>query len=360
VPGLVLGLAAGVWVDRFRRRPVLIVTDMGRALLLLSIPGATLVGDLTLTHLYLVAFGASVLTTFFNVAYLSYLPSIVSKEQILQANSRVSASASVSEVAAFAAGGWLVQLFGAPTAVLIDATTFVASALFILSIRRPEPTPELPVSPNLRREVTEGIRLIAGDRVQRALMQSSFLIEMSFWTMGAVYLFFITKEIGVAPGLQGLIYSVGGASSFAAAAIVPRISHRTSVGRALRLSIPIAAGGYLLTTFVRRPNFAGISLMVGQQLIGDSAAVIVEINTVSLRQTITPSRVLGRVNAAVTVANLLGRLLGSLIGGALGQYLGLRQAYVIGCVGMALAVFWFIPKRTRSAIDVIASGAKGS
>lgn len=190
--------------------------------------------------------------------------------------------------------------------------------------------------------------------MQRALIQSSFVIEFSFWIVGAVYLLFITREIGVPPGIQGLIYSVGGASSFAAAAIAPRLSRRYTVGKILRISIPLAAGGTLLTGLVHKPNLAGVSLMVSQQLAGDSAAVIVDINTVSLRQTITPSGVLGRVNAAATSANLLGRLFGSFLGGVLGQYLGLRPTYVIGSVFMALAVAWFLPKKIRNAIDFIA------
>ena len=141
LPALLFGFVVGAWVDRLRRRPVLIAADLLRAALLGSVPGAWLVGALRIEQLYLIAFLHGLLTIFFTVAYRSYLPSLVRREQLVAANSRLSASASVAEVGAFSVGGWIAQLFSAIAVAAVDAVTFLVSALVLASIRAPEPAP---------------------------------------------------------------------------------------------------------------------------------------------------------------------------------------------------------------------------
>src|SRR5262249_23335746 len=143
-PLLLLGLLAGVWVDRLRRRPVMIAADLGRAVLLLSVPGAYLLGLLRIEQLYVVAALVGVLSVFFDVAYQAFLPSLVQREQIFEGNSKLGMSGSVAEIAGPPLGGTLVQLVGGPVTILLDALSFVFSARSLLRIRAPEPAPAAP------------------------------------------------------------------------------------------------------------------------------------------------------------------------------------------------------------------------
>ena len=170
LPALLCGFVVGAWVDRLRRRPVLIAADLLRAALLGSIPGAWFVGALRIEQLYLIAFLHGLLTIFFNVAYRSYLPSLVRREQLVAANSRLSASASVAEVGAFSVGGWIAQLSSAIVVAAVDAVTFLVSALLLTSIRMSEPAPAPSAAQaSLRREIIAGLRLVVANPILRAI-----------------------------------------------------------------------------------------------------------------------------------------------------------------------------------------------
>src|SRR5215212_1303295 len=173
VAGLVFGLLAGAWVDRLRRRPILIWADLGRALILASIPIAFVLNALTLAQLVLVAFATAVLSTFFDVADHAYLPTVVSRKRLVDANSVLTATGSVAEFSAFGLGGFLIQAFTAPIAIIIDAASFVVSAILLATIRKPEPppTPHADREPVLR-EIRDGIRILLGSPLLRALALS--------------------------------------------------------------------------------------------------------------------------------------------------------------------------------------------
>ena len=169
-PGLVVGLVAGAWVDRLRRRPILIATDLGRVALVGSVPTAYVLDVLTIEHLYVVSMLSGALTFLFNVAYCAYLPSLVRREELVEANSKLAASASAVEIGAFSLGGWLVQWFTAITATVIDALTFLVSGLLIAWIRTPEPLPtRVAGGRDLRREIAEGLRWMWADPLLRAM-----------------------------------------------------------------------------------------------------------------------------------------------------------------------------------------------
>ncbi|MGH7781242.1 MAG: MFS transporter [Candidatus Binataceae bacterium] len=154
VPALIMALVAGVWVDRLKRRPILIITDLGRAILLATIPAAAFAHVLGMAQLYAVTLLAAILGIFFEVAYRSYLPSIVERAELAEANSKLGASASVAEVGAFSLAGWMVQALSAPIAILIDAISFLFSAAFVWRIRAVEPVPRTEASrESIRREV---------------------------------------------------------------------------------------------------------------------------------------------------------------------------------------------------------------
>lgn len=349
VPGLLIGPVAGVWVDRLRRRPILIGADIGRALLLASIPVAAFLGYLHIAQLYLVAFLTSILTMFFDVAYTSYLPSIVRREELVEGNSKLIASESVASVGAFGLGGWLVQWLTAPVAVLIDAISFIVSALFVGFIRAPEPEPT-PESKRqgMWREISEGLHLIRHNPILLALAATAITENLSFRIFGTVMLLFVTRELGIAPGIQGMIYAVGGVTSFFGAIVASRVSQRIGIGPAMICGLVFTGVGMLSVPLAHGATALAILLLAANQLITDPAYTIYSINEVSLRQSITPDRLLGRVNASIRFFGLSASLIGTLMAGVLGQTIGLRLTITIGAlIGTCLSSLWLLLSPVR-------------
>jgi MFS family permease len=353
VGGLVVGLAAGAWVDRLRRRPVMIVADLGRALLLASIPAAALANTLSIAQLIVVAFLAAVLTTFHNVADSAYLPTVVERDQLVASNAALTASGSVAEFSAFSIGGVLVQLLTAPIAIAIDAVSFVVSALFVGSIRRREPDrPGVTERRPIVAEIREGLRPIVRSPILRAIAGASSASHFLWGAFGSVYLVFTTEELGLGPATIGVIAAVGGASSFVGAVLAERVSRRMGIGPAILLGVVGFTLGNALTPLAPAGAVAiAVGLLIAQQLIADGAGTIHEINEISLVQTVAPDRVLGRVNGSLEFLTHLWLLVGTIVGGLIGEALGLRAAMLIGVLGGAAAIvfLWFSPIRSLRA-----------
>lgn len=328
VAALLVGFVAGAWVDRLRRRPVMIWADLGRAVLLGSIPVAALGGWLTLPQVFLVSALAAVLTTFFDVADQAYLPTVVGRADLVRANGVLAATLSAVEFAAFGAAGFLVSLLTAPIAILLDAVSFLVSALFLGSIRRPEPPPP-PVADRepVTAEIRAGLRLVTHDPVLRGLLWGTMGLAAMWGVFGATWMLFVTNVLGLDPALIGVIAALGGIGSLFGALLAARVSRRFGLGRLVVWSMVISAFGNLLIPLapVGLPLVA-IALLVGQQLIGDTAVTVYDVTEVSVRQARVGDRELGRVNATVRVATVLAQLGGTLLGGLIAEAVGLRTA----------------------------------
>ena len=337
---LLVGLVAGAWVDRLRRRPVMIGADLGRAIILGSIPIAALAGLLTLAHLVIAAFLAAVLSVFFNAASGAYLPSIVARGRLVTANSAMSASASIAEFTGFGLSGVLVQILTAPIAIAIDALSFVGSALVLMTIRRPEPArPAVADREPVLREIREGIDVVAHSPILRALAIAHAADHLLWGVFGTTYLLFAIDEIGLSAAAIGVITAIGGLGAFVGAALASRVVARLGAGRAMIAGL----GGTLIGSALipLAPSGAvvlGAALLIGQQIIADASGTIYEVVESSVTQTIVHDRVLGRVKATVSVITTVTALAGSLLGGIIGVAFGLRAAIVVGLVGALIAV----------------------
>ena len=332
LPGFVFGLIAGAWVDRLRRKPIMIATDLGRALLIATIPLASFVGWLGLGHLYVIAALVSVLSVFFDVAYQSFLPSLVKNEELVEANSKLSAAMSVAEASAFSSAGWLIQLLTAPVAILVDAFTFVASAGLVARIREPgsrsEPSTAEP-RPSITSDIVEGLRAVWQQPILRGMVVAGVAQNLAFGLVGTVFLLYVNQEVGFDPGILGMIFAVGGVSSFLGAMIAGRLP-RFGIGAVMVTTLLLAAIGEAFIPLATAANTVGVLFLVGQQIVADSALTVYDINQVSLRQAITPAHILGRVNASVRVTEFGAVLLGTVIAGYLGETAGLRQTLWLG------------------------------
>jgi MFS family permease len=359
-PGVLVGLVAGAWVDRLRRRPIMIAADVGRAALLGSIPLASLLDALSLGQLYLVAFLVGILTTFFDVAYLSYLPTLIERDDLLEGNSKLAASASVAEVGSFGLAGWLVQIFTAPLAILIDAFSFVVSALLLLRIRTPERAAERPAGdPEIWREIVEGLRAMLQDGLIRWLAAGAIALDLAFRVSGAVFLIFATRELGFRPGVLGMIFAVGGVSSFFGAVLASRVGGRIGMGRAMLLGLVLTAAGQLLVPLAQSASLLAAGLLIAQQLIGDGGATLFIVNEVSLRQAVAPPAIMGRINAGIHFLGLIAMLAGTFLGGLIGENVGLRATLVFGAAIPLLAgiAYAFSPIRHIRAVPPSTSGS---
>jgi MFS family permease len=347
---LLVGLVAGAWVDRLRRRPVMIVADLGRMVLLGSIPVAAALGVLSLAQLIAVAFCAAILSVFFDTASTAYLPTVVEEGHLLRANSALSASAAAAEFTGFGLSGFLVQLLTAPIAIGVDAISYLFSALTLATIRRAEPPrPAVTERRPVVREIREGAQLVLRSPVLRALASAHAMTHVLWGVFGTTYLLYATEELGLGPAAIGIISAVGGLGSLIGATVASRVAARVGLGSAMVVGlIGMAAGNALIPLAPAGAALIAGGMLIVQQLVGDSSGTVYEVLEMSLTQTIVDNRILGRVNASIEFVTTLTALAGALAGGALAVAIGLRLTMAVGVLGAATAVLfiWFSPVRS--------------
>jgi predicted MFS family arabinose efflux permease len=358
LPAVAIGLVAGVWADRLRRRWLMIGADLGRALLFVSIPLAAFGGTLRFEQLVLVVLAAGGLSAIFAVAYEAYLPTLVAADELVEGNSKLQASGAVVEVASFGLGGWLVQLFGAPLAVLLDAISFLVSALSLGAIRTPEP----PIQRSAGRastwlEIGEGLRLVRGDAVLRAIggARATYAFFAALWS--SMLLLFLARDLELAPGVFGLLFSLGGVCSFLGTFLVGRLTRRLGLGPTLIVTLFLNSLSLLFVPLAGGPELLVLALVGGQQLF-DAAGTIYLINEASLIQSAVPNRSLGRVSACLQVVGSAGLLGGTLAGGLLGETVGPRLTMVIGAVGGLSAFGWLLASPVRRLEELPSSRSR--
>lgn len=335
LPAVAMGLFAGVWVDRMRRRPVLIATDLGRALVLGTIPLAAVFHVLSIGQLFAVALLAGVLTTFFDVAQPSLLPSLIPRNRLVEANGMMEVSRSVAMIAGPGLAGLLVQLVTAPVAILVDSVSFVGSALFLGSIHALESRPaDAAVRASIWTEIGEGVGIVRTQPVLRAMATSLSVYNFFSSMISAVYVLYAVRDLRVGAALLGAIYAVGSVAFLIGASQAARVARRFGVGPAIVWGAGISDAGFLLVPVAHGPILIAGAILAVAQSISTLAGPVTSINQLSLRQTLTPDHLLGRVNAAMrTVAFAMGPA-GALIAAALGAHVGVHATLVIGAIGM--------------------------
>jgi MFS family permease len=338
-PALLFGLLAGPWVDRFRRRTLMIVCDIARAAILLTIPIAALAGILRLPQLYVVSFVAGIFSVFFDTAFGSYLPSLITRRQLIEGNSKLTVSGSITGIAGPSLAGVLIQLVTAPFAVALDALSFLASAFFLYRIRRREAKARS-IRDSLLRQIIAGIGLIIRDRRLRAFACCLATSNLSSNIFFALYMLYGTSSLGLNAAQLGLAYGIGASGALLAATVTPKLSQRVGIGRATIIGA-ILGSMEVVPAAAATPNTA-IVLLTLSSLIGNFGWVVFNINQASVSQAVTPRAYLGRMNAtmAFLVAGMLP--LGSLIGGVLGQTIGLRESIAVSAIGSGVSFLWLL------------------
>jgi MFS family permease len=352
MPHLLFSLPAGVWLERVAgRRRVMIGADIGRALLLASVPLAHGSDAVTFGQLYAVAFATGCLAVLFDISYSTLFVAVVERERYLEANSLLNGSRSLSYVAGPSLGGLLVQALGAAFALLADALSFLASALLLASMRASEPPLE-PQAGNMWEQIAQGMRFIIGNSFFRPALAATATLNFFNLAFGALFILYATRELGVRPGTLGLVLGAGAVGGVLGAFVAGRLGRRIGLGPAFivgqilfplpLLLVPLASGSkpVILAMLFAAEFFSGLGVM------------ILDINAGAMITALTPHALRSRSTGAFRFVNYGIRPLGALAGGGLGAMLGLRPALWITTVGALAGVLWLLPSPVPGMRDL--------
>jgi MFS family permease len=341
---LLVGLVAGAWVDRLRRRPILVWTDIIRAALLFWIPVAYGIGALRIEQLYAVAFIESCLASLFNSAYPAYVPSLIGTDRVVDANSKLATSSSIAEIGGPGLAGTLVQIAGAPFAILIDAFSFVASAVSLALIRTPEPLrPVRTTTTRIASEIIEGLWAVRRHAVVFPLALRSILGHVFGSFYGVLYSLYLLQDLHLDPFLLGIVISAGGVGSLVGSVFASRVIRALGIGPAIIwMALGSSALG-VLTPLAQGPVLVATLMVFLPQLIGDGLQTIEGVGEISLVQGLIPDRILGRANATLeVVSHGIGYPIGALAAAAIAEGIGVRGAIAVGWAGMAASLLFLI------------------
>jgi MFS family permease len=339
LPFVLFSLPAGVWVDRLARRPILIVSDWGRGVALATIPLAYGLDFLTIWQLYAVGFVVGTLTVFFDVAYQSYLPSLVERAQLAEGNSKLEVTRSGAQIGGPGLAGVLISALTAPVAVVLDAASFAASALLVARIKRREVVERATtVSRSMKREIGEGLRFVLSHPYMRPSL--IYVAISNFFVTGlfAIFLVYAVRDLGMSAAQAGLIFSIGHVGNLVGAFGAPRVAGRLGIGPTLVGAAALANWGFLLIPIA--PASIPEPFVAAGLFAFGVCGVTVNVVGISLSQAVTPDRLLGRMTASRRFVVWGVIPLGSLAAGGLASTLGLHTAIWICAVGASVA---FVP-----------------
>jgi MFS family permease len=338
-PFILVSLPAGVWVDRMSRKQILVVADVGRAVLLATIPLAYWLDVLTIWQLYAVGFAFGTLTVFFDVAYQAYLPSLVDREHLVEGNAKLEISRSGAQLAGPGLAGPIIELLTAPVALVVDAISFLSSAAFLFRIKREEQVPERKAEekPRMRKELGEGLRYVLGHRYLRWIAASTATFNFFSNVLFAIFLVYAVRELDLSPTALGLIFALANVGYLLGAVATSRISARLGVGPTIILGAAMGAGTLLIPL---APQDSPIPYLIAAEALVAFGLPVYNVTQVSFRQAITPERLQGRMNSVMRFIVWGVIPIGSLVGGAVASAVDLRAAIWLGAIGMSLA---FLP-----------------
>ena len=352
LPYLLLGLPAGVWVDRLRRLPLLINADIGRALLLATIPLFATLEKLSIEYLYLIAFSTGALTLVYDVTEEAYLPTIVEDEHLLESNSQLETINSMAQLLAPVIAGGLVQLLTAPIAILIDSISFGWSAFWLKRIKKQE-IKSTPTQPdNLWLEIRDGLSFLLRNPILRPSLLTGFQWQLFGGMTDAIIILYLVETLHLPPAAIGLMYAIGSFSGLVASNFTNKAVAKFGLGHIVITSALILGFGWLFIPLAIGTSWAAFTIIATGMLFVGAGNTMWNILTSSINQAVTPNRLLGRVNASNLFLTWGALPLGSLIGGWLAEQWGLRSTLLLACGGILFGTFWVLFSPLRSLLKI--------
>ena len=338
-PNLLFALHAGAWVDRRgKRRATMIVCDLGRAALLVSVPLAYAFDALTFAQLYAVAFGAGALAVVFNVSDASLFQTIVPRDRFVEASSLLNGSRAFSFVAGPTVAGFLVRAVTAPGALVVDALSFLCSGALLGRIH-----PEEPPADGNQDGITSGLRWIAGSPIIRASLLATATINFFNFVFWALFVLYATRTLGVSPGTLGLVLGAGAVGGLVGSVAAAPVARRIGIGPTLLLGCFVFSAPFLLVPIAGGPEPVVLLCLFLAELGSGFGVMLLDISAGAIFAAVIPIRLRARVSGAYTFMNYGVRVLGSLLGGLLGSTIGLRPTLAIGAAGALLGAVMLLP-----------------
>ena len=344
-------LFIGTWVDQRRdKRPLMIAADLSRTIVLLSLPAAYWLDVLTLGQLYVIAILAGTAHVVFNTAYASFFVRLVSKEQFLEANSKLSATRSLSFMGGPAIGGLLIQWLTAPVAIVVDALTFLFSAIQVSRLKVTPAAPDESEESLLRRA-----RAGMGYLLRHPYLRGSLgcATTVNFFTMIglAMLVLFASRNLGLSAGVIGFAFGIGAVGGLLGAVAAPRLTRLFGAGRVIALGAVVFPASLGIVAFASGPLWMRATALGAAEFVGMFAVMCFDVPLNSLQAAVTHDHMRSRVVGAFSSINYGVRPLGAVIGGFLGTWIGVRETLVVSAVGGLFAVLWLLPSpiiRTKS------------
>ncbi|HEY1350782.1 MAG TPA: MFS transporter [Ktedonobacteraceae bacterium] len=341
LPGAGLGLLIGVWVDRLPRRLLMLAADLGRALLLALLPVLALAGLLHFTWLALIAALSGVLAVVFEVACLSFLPTLLKPDELLPGNSRLATSAALAEIAGPPLAALFIQVLSAPLAILLDACSFLCSAGCLCLLRQPEQLPGGERA-SIVRQLARGPGYVLSHPLLRPLAAYTCTQNFCGGAFAALYLIYTWHLLGASPLAYGLLVACGGLGAFVGSWAAARCLRRLGRGRTLIAATLLSGGLAFCTPLAAGPRPLVFALLALAQLLADAGFAVYAIGEISLRQQLVPGPLLGRTNACMHMLSAAALPLGALLAGLLSEFIGVRLTLLAGSTGLLLAVAWLL------------------
>ena len=336
-PAIVVGVFAGIWIDRQSKRSVLIGAAWGHALALVLIAVAAWFGFLSVPLLFAVAFALGGLRLISDVTYRAFLPSLVQRGQLIEANSRIEIGRSAAEIAVPGLTGALVQIVSAPFTLAVGAVAYAASALSLHRMRhQTDVSPRAVSSLSVSGELREGLTFVTGSPVLRALTIAAAMVGGSNALLDAVGLLYLVRHLGLTPGLVGLVFAISGVGWLAAASLAKQTTRRVGLGKSAAAGVFLMGIADVIIPLAGGPETVVLALLAGATFLFGAGLVTYIIGRTSLQQSMTPDRLQGRVNVVLRMAFLGAIPVGALAGGALGETIGLRPTLFVGAGGELL------------------------
>jgi MFS family permease len=340
-PVLVVALVAGVWLDRVRRRPVLIACALCCAVLIGLVPLAQWTHHLSLGLLYVVAFFVGGLNVVFDIGSLSYVPNLVERRHLMEANGKFQATRAFAAMAGPGIAGLLIGLITAPITLSADAVSYLFSAAGLISIRKPEPAPQMPeVRISLRRQIAEGFTAVYGSRLLRMLLTQSAALNLAFGAFWTVFVVYAIETLHLSPFKLGLVVGAAAVGALLGALFSHRVRNALGYGRSMFFATIGLSLAPLLLLVPRNAALPAMLILMAAQFVYGASITTYNVNAITLRQVVTPKRLLARMNATYRMLLFGAPPVGSIVGGLLGTALGLRTALTIALIALTSPMIW--------------------